>query len=353
MSQKVTAVVFSKPNEVGIGKFELGPCGPSEIVVRTHYTMVSSGTELRVLGAHYVTADQFPLIPGYASVGEVIAVGSEATGYRVGDLVSCRNPQPMPGITSAWGGQASLQVHHSTGEERPVLLPPGAKPLDYVTVEISAISLRGVEAANPKPGETAIVLGQGLIGAFAAAWLNARGCRVFTADLESKRLERATQWSAATVNVSEPDAEDRLKALTNGGADIVVESSGSSKGALLAYKLIRRRPLISSKEYTVHPMAFYHGDWARLVMQANYLEPVSIDPHSYFGGEGLIVLTPADRGVEDRQKAVEQFRRGTLKAVDFVQQVVPVQEAPAAYAGLRDDKNNNFSLVLDWTGVRE
>ena len=59
-------------------------------------------------------------------------------------------------------------------------------------------------------------------------------------------------------------------------------------------------------------------------------------------------LTPADRGVEDRQMAVEQYRRGTLKAADFVQTVSAVADAPAACAALRDDKNNNFSLVFDW-----
>jgi len=52
--------------------------------------------------------------------------------------------------------------------------------------------------------------------------------------------------------------------------------------------------------------------------------------------------------VEDRQRAVEQFRRGTLKAADFVQNVAPARDAAAAYAALRDDKNNNFSLVFDW-----
>ena len=45
-----------------------------------------------------------------------------------------------------------------------------------MTAEISSISLRGVEAARPKPGQTAIVLGQGIIGAFSpAAWLRVKG----------------------------------------------------------------------------------------------------------------------------------------------------------------------------------
>jgi 2-desacetyl-2-hydroxyethyl bacteriochlorophyllide A dehydrogenase len=344
----VKAITYTAINQVEVREYALGEVGPGDIVVRTRYTMVSSGTELRVLGGHYGAKDRYPLVPGYSSVGEVIQVGPEAAGFRVGDLVSCRNPQALPGVNAMWGGQASVQAHATTGEDRPVLLPLDANLLDYVAAEVSAISLRGVLAADPKPGETAVVLGQGLIGAFSAAWLNARGCRVIAADLEDGRLKRAEKWAAATVKVSDADAEARLQALCNGGADIVVECSGSPKGVLLAHKLVRRKPQNYSKDYKVEPIQFYHGDWPRLVMQANYVETVTIDPFGFFPGEGITILAPKDRGVEDRQQAVEQFRRGTLKASDFVQTVAAAGDAAAAYAALRDNKNSNFSLAFDW-----
>ena len=40
MNQEIQAIVFRKPNEVVTGSFELGPCGPTDIIVRTRYTMV-------------------------------------------------------------------------------------------------------------------------------------------------------------------------------------------------------------------------------------------------------------------------------------------------------------------------
>ncbi len=344
----VKAITYTGVNQVAVREYQLGETGPTEIVVRTRYSMVSSGTELRVLGGHYGAKDRYPLVPGYSTVGEVIETGAEVAGYRVGDLVSCRNPKPLPGVNSMWGGQASMQVHATMGEGRPIVLPAGAAPLDYVTAEISAISLRGITAAAPRPGETAVVLGQGLIGAFSAAWLNAAGCRVIVADLEDGRLRRAEKWAAATVNVSDADAEARILTLCNGGADIVVESSGSPQGALLAYKLVRRKPQNYSTDYKVEPIQFYGGDWPRLVVQANYIDTVSINPFGFFPGEGVTILTPADRGVEDRQMAVEQYRRGTLQAADFVQTIAAVDDAPTAYAALRDDKSNNFSLAFDW-----
>ncbi len=347
---KTKAIVFTGVNQVTIKEFDLGPCGPTEVVVRTCYTMVSTGTELRVLGGHYGAKDKFPLIPGYSVVGEVIAVGVEVCGFRVGDLVSGRNPRPVPGINASWGGQASHHIYTTAGEDRVVLLPDGARPLDYVIAEISAISLRGAVAAAPKPGETAVVLGQGLIGAFSAAWLHLLGCKVIVGDLEQTRLDRALAWgAAAAVKIDEADAAGRLRALGNGGADIVVESSGTAAGALLAYTLVRKKPQAYGLDYKVEPIQFYHGDWPRLVIQANYLEPVTINPFNFFDGEGVTILAPKDRGVEDRQRAIEFIRRGQIKAADFVQQVVPFSEAPMAYLAFSKDKNKNFSLVFDWS----
>ncbi|HEX4138835.1 MAG TPA: alcohol dehydrogenase catalytic domain-containing protein, partial [Candidatus Methylacidiphilales bacterium] len=155
MKQKIKAVVFPAANQVTVEEFELQECGPEDVMVRSIYTMVSSGTELRGLSGRA----QFPMIPGYATIGEVIQTGEKVTGYRVGDLVSGRScPRFVLGINQPCGGHASHHVFPATGEDRPVLLPPGAKPLDYVMSEPGAISLRGVDAARPLPGETAVVI---------------------------------------------------------------------------------------------------------------------------------------------------------------------------------------------------
>jgi len=344
-NRKIQAVVFPGHNQVEVQKFELCPCGEEDVVVRTRYSMVSSGTELRGLDL-----GGFPMIPGYATVGEIVEIGAKVTAYKVGDLVSGRScPRFIPGINAACGGHTSYNVFPATNEDRPVLLPPGAKPLDYVITEISSICLRGVEAAAPQHGETAIVIGQGLIGALSGAWFASRGCRVVVTDIEQGRLDRALRWGAAAA-VKGPDAEARLLALVNGGADIVVESSGSSPGALMSYKLVRATPKGAggAPYYRGEAIASFVGKWPRLVMQASYQKEVPIHPHGFFPGEGVTILTPADRGLQDRQKAAEAIRRGEIRAVDFLDKIVPFTEAPEAYKGLRDDKDRNFSVVFDW-----
>jgi 3-hydroxyethyl bacteriochlorophyllide a dehydrogenase len=351
MTRTATAIVFEAVGRIALRSAPLPPLGANQICARTLYTMVSSGTELRVLAGHYGAKDRYPVVPGYSTVCRVEEVGAEVKGFRVGDLISGRNPVPLPGLGAMWGAQASLHIYATTGEDRPVLLPAGAEPRDYLVAEVAAISHRGVDAAAPRAGETAIVLGQGLIGAFSAAWLAARGVKVIVCDREVSRLERAARWAAGCVRIGDGDHEARMRTLADGGADIVVEASGSSAGAQMALRLLRRKPQNYSSDYKVEPIHFYHQDWPRLVMQANYLEPISIDPFGFVMGEGMTVLAPKDRGVEDRLRVIELLRRGTLRSQDFVQRLAKATEAPAAYAALRDDPAGNFSLAFDWTAV--
>ena len=108
-----------------------------------------------------------------------------------------------------------------------MLLPQGLAEdeyLPYSAAEVAAISLRGVEAADPKEGETALVIGQGMIGQFSAMFLKLRGAKVVVADIDQNRLDESLKAGvSAAVNLSEKGAEERVARLGNGGFDIVVE----------------------------------------------------------------------------------------------------------------------------------
>lgn len=349
MTNKADVVLFEEIGRVSLGVAPLKACGPEELVCETIYSTISPGTELRMLAGHYGTEGKFPYVPGYSSVGKVVSVGSEVAGWRVGDLINSRNTIPFDGVETIYGAHSSFKVLPSQGTDRPVHLPVDADPLDYVLTDLAAISLRGVEAAAPRAGETAVVIGQGIIGALSAAWLAIHGCRVIVVDLEASRLERALRNGAAfAVSPQEPGAMARIQSLCNGGADIVVEASGSPAGVEMAFKLLRKKPQNYAKEFTVEPILFYGGDWPRLVLQANYLEPISWKPDGSLPGEAAILITPRDRGVEERQRVIEHIRTGRLKAREFVEEVVPWQNAPEAYARLR--KRRIFSAVIDWKG---
>ena len=345
---KTKAVIYDAVDTIRMGEVTLAECGPKQIVAETLYTFVSPGTELRVLGGHYGAEGNYPLVPGYAAISRVLECGSEVRGFRKGDLISCRNAVRFADCNCMWGGQAGMHVYDTDNEDTPVLLPEEIKdPLIYSVAEVAAISLRGVEAADPKPGETALVVGQGMIGQFSSMFLKMSGCKVTVCDIDENRLAEARQnGCAAAVNLAQSDAEDRLCRLGNGGYDIVVEASGSIPGFEMACKMIRRKPQNYSKDFKVEPIRFYGRNWARLVFQANYIRKAEVDPFNFFPGEGVTVLAPFDRGVEERQRVIEYIRSGRVDLSCFVKTVCRPDDMPLFYRKLQ--KKEILSLVCDW-----
>ncbi|HEY3329237.1 MAG TPA: zinc-binding dehydrogenase [Capsulimonadaceae bacterium] len=344
MQRSVDAIVFPSAGVAEIRHLPLPSVAADEIVVKTLFSMVSSGTELRVFSGKGEATDRFPLIPGYSIVGEVIEIGPAVKGYRVGDLVSGRNPDKAGSdVKLVYGGQQSYHVYATSGYGQPIVLPKGAEPLNYIIAEVAAISGRGVDMAAPVAGETAIVVGQGLVGALSAAWLVDAGCKVIVVDMADRRLERADGWGvAAAINGAENVAA-RIETLSPGGADIVVDASANPAGFKLACSLLR-------------PVSHGWGrpsSWPRLVVQASYNDPVSMHPTGFAPGDGVIVLKPGDRRPEDRAAAVEAIRAGRLPTQAFVDKILPYTDAITAYAQLRDDPNSVFSLIFDWSTAPE
>jgi len=346
---KCKAIVFPEPNAVELREFELPPCGEQEIIAQTKYSFVSPGTELRVLSGVNESKGRFPLIPGYSWVGQVIEVGSAVKGWRKGEWVTGRNPLPVPGVEQLWGGQCSHHRCVVDGYDSVLKLPAGADPWEYITAEVAAISWRGVTAAYPAPGETAVVVGQGLIGAFSAKWLLHHGARVIALDMEDTRLERARRWGATAINARDDDARQQVMALCDGGADIVVEASASLSGAKLAASILRA-PVYRSLQRG-YPVTALHSNahvWPRLVFQASCTQRLECGPQGLVRSEGTVVLKPADRTVDDRLAVIERIREGALPVTDILDSSTPVEQASESYSTLRDRPGELSAVAFAW-----
>lgn len=335
------AIVFPEPGAVEIRTYAVPPCGPEELLVRTRYSLVSTGTELRVWGGHYGAAGKFPLIPGYSIIGEVVEVGDQVTGFAVGDLVSGRNPLPVPGITPYWGAQASLHRYQTTGYDAVLKLPPGADTFDALIAEIGAISWRGVKHAGMAAGETALVVGQGLIGALSAKFLLMHGVKTVVTDVHPLRVQRARAMGvAAAIDMRDPDAVAQVTAAVEGGADILVEASGQPVPAQQALQFLRARG-------TGDP-----GPLPRVVLQANYLEPVPVNLARLAPTQALAIFTPGDREPDDRQDVLQFVAAGKISSREFVGETRAFRDAAAAYQALRDAPDEHFSVAFTWEDAR-
>jgi len=99
-----------------------------------------------------------------------------------------------------------------------------------------------VNTAKVQAGQSVAVVGLGGVGLSSVLGAVAAGAsQIIAVDLSPQKLDLARQMGAtATVNAGAPDAVDQVKALTNGGADVVIEMAGSVRALESAVKMTRR-----------------------------------------------------------------------------------------------------------------
>jgi alcohol dehydrogenase len=99
-----------------------------------------------------------------------------------------------------------------------------------------------VNTAGVRPGQSVAVVGLGGVGL--ASVLGALACGaspVVAVDLSEDKLALArTLGPVHTVNAADPDAIEQVRALTGGGAEVVVEMAGSARALEAAWKMTRR-----------------------------------------------------------------------------------------------------------------
>lgn len=348
MPNTVQAIVFKEANAVEVRSFPIPKCTSGTILCRTRYSVISPGTELRTLRGEQEGA-VFPLVPGYAWVGQVEEAAEDVTGFSVGDWVCGRSSTPLEGVGSTWGGHASLHASPTTGYSAAVKLPPDVQPLDYVLTELGAISWRAMSMCVPAQNETAIVCGLGPIGALAVLWLLQAGVRVIAIDLDEGRLARARKFGALTVNGNASDAKDQVLSYAGGPVDIAVEASSSHAGARLVASLLRwPQAFNASVSYRPEEGPRLANYWPRLCFLASYTKTMELLPTGLAQVEGALVFYPRDRRVSDRQAVIDQIRKGVLKTEDFVGAPVPFSKAPEIYETLRQEPSKALTYVFSW-----
>lgn len=334
---KTKAIVFPARNEIEVLELELPEVGDDMIRTETLYSFVSPGTELRTLQGHYGADKHYPIIPGYARIERVAEVGKGVKGYQVGDILSSFSGCKFKGVTSYWGGEVGGSVYVPGNQ---VILSADAKenPLKYASCEVAAISYRGVVSTNAQKDDSALVIGLGMIGRFVAEFLRMAGCAVTVCDVNKERLSEAAENGFSTI-LLDNDATERVAAHGMLGFDIVAECSGTTSGFQMAIKMIRRLP-------GQEPMNNTRKHWPRLLLQGNYVDDIPLNPCWFFQGEGVILLTPTDRTLDDRQKVADLIRRGKLDTTPYTKNVYPVDEMPTGYRKLQNREIS--SLIGKW-----
>ena len=228
-------VVFESIANAVLKPFDVPEPGAGQVLLENDYTVISAGTERANLMNLPNTSGSFPYYPGYCGVGRVIALGDGVEGVRVGDraLVNFTGHR-----SHALQSAADLTL---VGDDR-------VESLDAAFVAIAAMGLQGVRKVRLELGESAMVIGLGLLGMFASQLARIDGAiPVIVSDLDPKRRDLALRLGAD--HASSPEEEnisEKVKELTGGkGADAIVEVTGIAAALQQALTCVARKGRIS------------------------------------------------------------------------------------------------------------
>ena len=220
------------------------------VLVRNHYSVISAGTEgksvkdarLGYLGKARARKEEvnkvlksvqtFGLLPtykmvmnkleapsplGYCCAGEVIAVASDVTDFRIGDRVACG------GNTAVHAEVVMVPVNLC------VNIPDDVLIRDAAFATLGAIAMQGIRQADLRLGENAVVIGLGLIGQLTIQMLNAAGIRTVGVDIDDRMVKLASLSGCdlAMNRKSETIENDILNFTSGYGTDAVIITAGT------------------------------------------------------------------------------------------------------------------------------
>ncbi|MCQ4213323.1 bi-domain-containing oxidoreductase [Streptomyces longispororuber] len=256
-----------KSGELAVLDVPAPACKPGGVLVRTAYSLISTGTELMkvseagmsMVGKARSRPDQVAKVMqsvatngvpatyrkvmgkldsytplGYSLCGVVEQVGAGIDDVKVGDLVACAGNEHALHAELNWVPRNLYTP-----------VPDGLAPRHAAFGTVGSIALQGVRQGESRLGEVALVIGLGLIGQLVVQLLVASGVRVVGADPDPARCELAERLGAAACgDPGSPAVESAVAELTGGhGVDQVylAAGGGSNQPVELAARLCRDR----------------------------------------------------------------------------------------------------------------
>jgi NADPH:quinone reductase-like Zn-dependent oxidoreductase len=209
--------------------------GPDEALVRVHAASVNGFDVFQSSGGLMgMMPHELPTVIGRDMAGEVVAVGPERTDVAVGDEVLAFVAIAPPLHSGTWaelvaGGAALILARKPAGlgwEAAAAIPLAGSTALD------------AVDAVDPKPGDTVLIMGAtGGVGAFAVQFAAQRGARVIASAKPGEEDAFVRSLGAAeTIDWTQSGLGDSVRRLAPGGlaALIDVVSRGEAFGPLAA-----------------------------------------------------------------------------------------------------------------------
>ena len=370
-----------KSGELSVLDVPAPVCRPGGVLVRSLFSLISTGTEMMKLteakmsmvGKARARPDQVrkvldsvaqqgaaatykkvmnrldsytPL--GYSLCGVVVEVGRGAEEFHVGQLVA------------AAGNEYALHAEYNwIPINLCVPVPGGVSPEHAAFSTVGAIAMHGVRRAEVQLGDTACVIGLGLVGQLVVRLLIASGVRVIGLDVIEDRCRLAEKAGAvlcaAPTEAGMAAAQQALAEISGGrGADhVFLAAGGSSNGPVeAAVKLARDRARVVDigKTRLDLPWNAYYDKELDVRFSRSY-GPGRYDDR--YELEGIDYPAGYVRWTERRNLEcfLDLIARGEIEVQSLVSGVFPIEKATTVYADLASGSLAAVGVLLEYPAL--
>ena len=329
------SIIFTAPCVAELVSGEISAPGPGEVQIKLAVSTISSGTErANLIGDPNVGWDtdpqvNFPRRSGYSSSGTVVAVGEGITDLKPGDRVAM-----------SW----SLHSQYINMRRSYVYkLPDSVSFRDAALLHIGIFPLAAIRKCRLELGESAIVMGMGILGMTAVKLLKAAGAvPVIAVDPVAEKREKAlAQGADFAFDPTETDFAQKVKAVTGGGAKVGIEVTGIGAGldgildCMAQFGRVALLGCTRNKEFTIDYYRKVHGPGITLIGAHTSARPKK-ESHGGWWTQ-----------TDDVQALIKLHALGRIRLGDMVDETHSPEEAPEVYNRLARKKP--FPVVqFDW-----
>jgi 2-desacetyl-2-hydroxyethyl bacteriochlorophyllide A dehydrogenase len=319
--------------------------GPEDVIVRVAACGICA-SDLHFLEGLPTPAPP-PITLGHEPAGVIESLGANVRSWSPGERVaihigtgcgacrSCRAGKPnccvslqAPGLHIDGAFAEAIRVPAATLARVPegVSLEAAAVATDCVTSPYHALTCRG----RLERRERVIVIGVGGLGGQAvqlARYLGAN--QVVAVDVSSAALERAKRGGATQTVLVTPgeDVTERLREITTGGADLVLECVGTPDA-------------VAAGVSALHP-------GGRLVVVGVGVQPPRIDlPQAFFAFTELSLLGSFGSHMEDLDEVLRLEAAGDIDIESAITHRLPLEEVVSGLEMLRTKRGNPDRIVV-------
>jgi len=178
-------------------------------------------------------------------------------------------------------------------------------------LEPVSLALHTFDLLSPRVGWWATILGQGPIGLLMTQVAKTAGCRVIAIDPEDYRLKLSEEYGAdICVNPRNENVTEKVRRLTHGGSDIVVEAAGRQE-------TVEQTPLLARKAGKVALVGDFSGFLKLNEAEEAIFFSVIVDPLKYLLALDLLNRKVLDvKGLISHRFPLTQFESAMVTAAD-------------------------------------